>query len=110
MSQSGDNIDDGAATADQEEPHPGTQKVIKLSLAIVASVVSFFLSWPWSRDFSYWAESRSMWMVYFVVGFVLAIYVFYAFFGSLRTLFEHDAIERAEIAEQSEAQDAGIER
>ncbi|HNP37119.1 MAG TPA: hypothetical protein PKK10_14805 [Woeseiaceae bacterium] len=110
MSQSGDNFDDGAAGAAQKVPHPGTQIAIRLSLAIVASVVSFFLAWPWWRDFSYWAESRAMWVVYFAVGFVLAIYVFYAFFGSVRTLFEHDAIERAELAEQDDAQDAEHQR
>jgi hypothetical protein len=76
------------------------QKVIQFMLAICASVLSFFLAWPWSRDFSYWAESHTLWVIYFVVGFVLAIYVFYAFLGSIRTLFEHDAIE---IAAQKEA-------
>lgn len=106
MSRLGDNPDDRSITAVQEKPQPGTQKVIKFSLAIIASVVSFFLAWPWWRDFSYWAESRSIWAVYFVVGFALAIYVFYVFFGSVRTLFEHDAIERAEHAERAEAQDA----
>ncbi|HTN32443.1 MAG TPA: hypothetical protein VL091_00390 [Marinobacter sp.] len=74
------------------------QKIIRLVLAICASIVSFFLAWPWSRDFSYWAESHTMWMIYFAVGFVLAIYVFYVFLGNVRTLFEHDAIEREEIA------------
>lgn len=76
--------------------------IIRLAVAVVASVVSFFLSWPYWRDFSYWAESRFMWAIYFVVGFLLAIYVFYVFFGALRTLFEHDAIERARLAEANE--------
>lgn len=31
-----------------------------------------------------------MWWVYFLVGFVLATYVFYVFLGSLRTLFLHE--------------------
>ena len=35
-----------------------------------------------------------MWMLYFVLGFVLAVFVFYVFLARLRTLFEHDAIER----------------
>lgn len=74
------------------------QKVIQLILAICASILSFFLAWPWSRDFSYWAESHTLWLVYFVIGFILAIYVFYVFLGSIRTLFEHDTIERAELA------------
>jgi hypothetical protein len=46
-----------------------------------------------------------MWTLYFVVEFVLAVYVFHVFFGSLRTLFEHDAIERAELADSSKADD-----
>ena len=42
-----------------------------------------------------------MWAIYFAVGFVLAVYVFYIFFRSMRTLFEHDVIERAEAAEEA---------
>lgn len=70
------------------------QRVINLTLAILASVVSLFLSWPYWRDYEYWAESETMWIIYFVVGFILAVYVFYVFLGNVRTLFEHDAIER----------------
>jgi hypothetical protein len=44
-----------------------------------------------------------MWAIYFVVGFVLAVYVFYTFFGSMRTLFEHDAIEREALDDKSPA-------
>ena len=70
------------------------QRIIRLSVAVLASGVSFALSWPYWRDFGYWAESRAMWLGYFIVGFILAVYVFYAFFDSLRTLFVHDALER----------------
>lgn len=80
--------------------------LIWLVVAVLASIISFFLAWPYSRDFSYWAESRTMWTIYFTVGFVLAVYVFYVFFGNLRTLFEHDAIERAELAAKAQADDA----
>lgn len=80
-----------------------TRRIIWLTVAVLATILSFFLSWPWWRDFSYWPESRTMWAIYFAVGFVLAIYVFYTFFGNLRTLFEHDAIERAEIEARTEA-------
>lgn len=72
-----------------------TQRTIRLSLAILGSVISLFLSWPFWRDFEYWPESRTMWLVYFLLGVVLAVYVFYVFLGNLRTLFEHDALERA---------------
>lgn len=70
------------------------QRIIRLSIAIVASGASLALSWPYWRDFGYWAESRSIWIAYFIVGFILAVFVFYAFLDSLRTLFEHDALER----------------
>lgn len=70
------------------------QRIIDLSLAILVSLISVLLSWPYSRDFEYWAESRTMWVLYFFLGFILAVYVFYIFLGSLRTLFQHDAIER----------------
>lgn len=78
------------------------QKLIQLILAICASILSFFLAWPWSRDFSYWAESHALWIVYFSIGFILAIYVFYVFLTSIRTLFEHDAIE---LSAEKEATD-----
>ncbi len=71
------------------------QRIIRLSIAILASGASMALSWPYWRDFEYWPESRAMWLVYFALGFVLAVYVFYAFLDSLSTLFEHDALERA---------------
>ncbi|MFC5387707.1 hypothetical protein ACFPLB_17240 [Aquamicrobium segne] len=70
------------------------QRMFRLAVAIVASGASLALSWPYWRDFEYWPESQSMWLAYFIVGFVLAVYVFYAFLDSLRTLFEHDALER----------------
>ncbi|HLQ86775.1 MAG TPA: hypothetical protein VK110_11540 [Salinisphaeraceae bacterium] len=74
------------------------QWVTDLSAAILASVASFLLSWPFWRDFEYWAESHVAWWVYFIGGFVLAVYVFYVFIGSLRMLFLHAADEIAESA------------
>lgn len=70
------------------------QHLIRILLAILASVVSMALSWPFWRDFEYWPESHTMWLVYFTAGFLLAVIVFYMFFDSLATLFEHDALER----------------
>lgn len=79
------------------------QRTIRLSIAILASAASMALSWPYWRDFEYWAESEVMWLVYFALGFILAVYVFYAFLDSLGTLFEHDALEKAEKARQENA-------
>jgi hypothetical protein len=77
------------------------QHTIRIGLAVIGSVVSFLLSWPYWRDFGYWAESRTMWLVYFAVGFCLAIYVFKVFLRSLATLFEHDALERVSVVDAS---------
>jgi hypothetical protein len=74
------------------------KRIIDLSLSIVASVAAMALSWPYFRNFEFWAESRGMWWLYFAVGFVLAVYVFYVFLGALTTLFAHDALEHAEVA------------
>lgn len=74
------------------------QRLIDLTISILASVVSFLLSWPYFRDFEYWPESHMMWRVYFVVGFLLAVYVFYVLLRITRTLFEHDDLDRAENA------------
>lgn len=67
------------------------QRITDLAISIILSIVSFLLSWPYWRDFEYWAESHTAWMIYFIVGFLLAVYVFYAFIGSTRILFLHDA-------------------
>ncbi len=66
------------------------QRIIDLVLSALAALLSVLLSWPYWRDFEYWAESPTMWWIYIVLGYVLAVYVFYAFLGSLRTLFLHD--------------------
>lgn len=71
------------------------QRIIDLTLATVASAAAFALSWPFWRDFQDITESRGMWWLYFGIGFVLAIYVFFVFIGTTRTLFQHDAIQRA---------------
>lgn len=81
-------------------------RTIDLVLSIVASSVALLLSWPYWRDFGYWPESRLLWIVYFVVGFALAVYVFYAFLGATHTLFEHDALERAEADRRDASGDA----
>ena len=75
------------------------QRIIDLTLAVLASIVSLLLSWPYWRDFEYWPESPVMWRVYFVIGFVLAVYIFYIFLVSLHTLFLHDAQGHAAAAE-----------
>lgn len=75
-----------------------TQRLIDLTISILASAASLLLSWPYFRDFEYWPESHGMWWLYFIVGFVLAAYVFYVLLGITRTLFEHDALDRAEAA------------
>lgn len=66
------------------------QRVIDLSLSVLASVVSFALSWPYWRSFTYWAESRTAWWIYFILGFLLAVFVFYVFFRALRTISSHE--------------------
>lgn len=64
--------------------------IIDLTLSVVATVAAFLLSWPFWRDFEYWAESPLAWWTYFVLGFALSVYVFHIFIGSLRMLFLHD--------------------
>ncbi|MCK9538542.1 hypothetical protein [Dokdonella sp.] len=82
-----------------------TQRIIDGTLSVLASIVGFALSWPFWRDFEYWPESREMWWLYFVVGFVLAVYVFYVFIRVTRTLFEHDAIGKAAARADAAAND-----
>lgn len=71
------------------------QRTVDLTLSVLATVAAFLLSWPFWRDFEYWPESHVAWWIYFVLGFVLAVYVFYVFIGSLHILFLHGADEAA---------------
>jgi hypothetical protein len=63
-----------------------------LVLSALACAVGFLLSWPFWRDFEYWAESPAMWWVYFVSGSLMAFYVFFVFLRCIRTLFLHDTL------------------
>ena len=74
------------------------QRTVDLTLSVLASVAAFLLSWPFWRDFEYWPESHVAWWIYFVIGFVLTVYVFYVFIGSLHILFLHGADEAAKPA------------
>ncbi len=66
------------------------QRSIDLSISTLASLAAVGLSWPYWRSHSYFAESVAAWAVYFVLGFLLSIFVFYVFLRALRTLFTHD--------------------
>ncbi len=68
-----------------------SQRTIDLTLSVLASIVSVLLSWPYRRASGYWAESTTAWTIYFAVGFVLAVYVFYVFLRSLRLMSVHEA-------------------
>ncbi len=75
-----------------------TQRITDLTLSVLASVAAFLLSWPFWRDFEYWAESHAAWWIYFVLGFLLSIYVFYIFIESLHILFLHGKEEASAAA------------
>lgn len=70
------------------------QRTIDFVLSVIATVAAMALSWPFWRDFHYWPVSQVAWWVYFGLGFVLSVYVFYVFLGALHTLFAHDALGR----------------
>ncbi|HLR86886.1 MAG TPA: hypothetical protein VK064_03280 [Wenzhouxiangella sp.] len=80
------------------------QRFVDVVLSLLLTAASFVLSWPFWRDFEYWAESPTAWRIYFVLGFILGAYVFYVFIGSLRMLFQHardDAAAEAEAERQA---------
>lgn len=85
------------------------QRVVDLVLSVLMTVGGFLLSWPFWRDYEYWAESPGAWRIYFVLGFILAVYVFYVFIGSLRMLFQHFADETAAAAAAEKALSEGEE-
>lgn len=73
-----------------------SQKLIDLVLSIAASLAAIALSWPYMRDYQYWAESETAWAIYFGLGFILCTFVFYVFMVSIHTLFSHAELEREE--------------
>lgn len=79
------------------------QRVIDLTLSVIATLAALFLSWPYWRDFQYWPESPTMWWIYFIVGFFMALYVFYAFIVATRTLFLHDSLEKGDSDQKGES-------
>ena len=87
-----------------------TQRMTDLTLSVLASVAAFLLSWPFWRDFEYWPESHMAWWIYFVLGYVLAVYVFYVFIGSLRILFMHGNEEASSTTTDSSSTDNKGER
>ena len=62
-------------------------------IAFLGTLAAFLLSWPYWRDFGYWAESPGLWIVYFVLGAILGVYVFLAFIRALRLLLQHEGPE-----------------
>lgn len=81
------------------------QRTVDLTIAVLACLVGFALSWPFWRRFEYWAESRAMWWVYFIVGYLMSVYVFYVFTGCVRTLFLHDRLVKLGVIKKSSEQD-----
>lgn len=82
------------------------QRITDLTLSVLACAAALFLSWPFWRDFAYWPASHMAWSIYFAGGFVLAVYVFYVFMGSLHILFLHSAEERASASATNDRDDS----
>lgn len=82
-----------------------TQRITDLALSVLACVAALFLSWPFWRDFAYWPASHAAWSIYFAGGFVLAVFVFYVFMGSLHILFLHAAEEQTTASAPSDGND-----
>ncbi len=84
------------------------QIIIDVTLSVVACVAAFLMSLPFWRQHEYWAESQTMWQVYFSIGFILSVYVFFIFLRCLRTLFLHDAVEKGyQVNSQSQEKAGG---
>ncbi|MCZ7591907.1 MAG: hypothetical protein M5U15_07015 [Kiritimatiellae bacterium] len=79
------------------------KQLIRFFIAIPAAVLSVALSWPYARNYEYWAESPGMWKIYFIAGFILAVAVFYFFLESLAVLFQHDELARKGNAASGDA-------
>ncbi len=59
-----------------------------LAVATLAMLFFVLLSLPYQFEFSYWAESPFLWAVYFLVGSLLVLYIFYIFLQDWRHLME----------------------
>lgn len=74
-------------------------RIVDWVLSALGSAAGFALSWPFWRDFEYFADSRDFWWVYFVVGYLMGVYVFYVFIACTRMLFLHDHLIKTGVIE-----------
>lgn len=70
-----------------------SQGIEKMNLhdLMVAILVTFFfvlLAIPYQFEFSYWAETPFLWIMYFLVGAALIVYIFYIFLQEWRYLIQ----------------------
>ncbi|HET7091068.1 MAG TPA: hypothetical protein VFL17_20740 [Anaerolineae bacterium] len=74
-------------------------KAHDLVIAILAVLVFLLISLPYQFAYSYWAESTALWVVYIVVGVILAVFVFFNFLQDWRRLVaEAEGEEKKEVA------------
>jgi len=58
---------------------------------VVAFLVTLFfilLAVPYQFEFNYWAETPFLWVMYFLVGAALMVYIFYIFLQEWRYLIQ----------------------
>lgn len=79
-----------------------SKRIIDWTLSVLASGVAFALSWPFWRNFEYWAESRTAWWIYFILGYLLSVYVFYVFIACTRMLFLHESLIKEGVIKPGE--------
>lgn len=61
---------------------------VMTALVVIGSAL---LSWPFWVDFSFWAESRAMWVAHVSVACLLGVYVTAVFVRALATLIYSEA-------------------
>ncbi|MDE3090646.1 MAG: hypothetical protein KGJ80_14825 [Chloroflexota bacterium] len=72
-------------------------RVHDLVIAIVVVVFFFLLSLPYQFEYNYWAESPLLWAAYFIIGGILAVYIFYIFLQVRRRLVNEGEDEGKEV-------------
>jgi len=66
-------------------------------IALFLNTFFVLVSTPWTFGLSYFGDSKVAWVIYYVIGYVLGLYVTYIFIRALAILVNHTCEQFKEI-------------
>ncbi|MBW7890670.1 MAG: hypothetical protein H3C48_06545 [Chitinophagaceae bacterium] len=68
-----------------------------LIIAVLLTIFFMVVSTPWEFGLSYFGDSTVAWVLYYIIGFIISLYVTYAFLRALIMLVNHTCEQFKEI-------------